>query len=104
MPVINHVAENLNRRIATAPLNAVIRDAVMAHPASAIKGKLFKVYYAAQPATHPPLFVFHCNDPDLLQSHYKRFLENIIRQHFDFEGVPLTLEFRARREREESPE
>jgi GTPase len=104
MPVINHVAENLNRRIATAPLNAVIRDAVMAHPASAIKGKLFKVYYAAQPATHPPLFVFHCNDPDLLQSHYKRFLENIIRQHFDFEGVPITLEFRPRREQQELPE
>jgi GTPase len=104
MPIINHVDQNLNRRIATAPLNAVIRDAVMAHPASAIKGKLFKVYYAAQPATHPPLFVFHCNDPDLLQSHYKRFLENIIRQHFDFEGVPITLEFRPRREQQELPE
>ena len=53
---------------------------------------------SSQPATHPPLFVFSCNDPDLLQSHYRRFLENVIRQHFDFEGVPLTLEFRPRRE------
>ncbi|MEO6835557.1 MAG: ribosome biogenesis GTPase Der [Candidatus Tumulicola sp.] len=98
MPVVNHVAENLDRRIPTPQLNSAVRDAVLAHPAPATGGKLFKVYYAAQPATHPPIFVFHCNDPELLQSHYKRFLENILRQHFDFEGVPLTLEFRPRRE------
>jgi GTP-binding protein len=98
MPVVGHVAENLDRRIPTPQLNAVIRDAVLAHPAPATRGKLFKVYYATQPATHPPIVVFHCNDPDLLQSHYKRFLENTLRQHFDFEGVPLTLEFRPRRE------
>jgi len=97
MPIVNRVAENLDRRIATAPLNAVVRDAVLAHPAPAAGGKLFKVYYASQPGTHPPVFVFSCNDPDLVQSHYKRFLENVIREHFDFEGVPLTLEFRSHR-------
>ncbi len=100
MPLVNRVAENLNRRIATAPLNALIRDAVLAHPAPASGGKLFKVYYATQPAVHPPVFVFSCNDPDLVQASYKRFLENTIRQHFDFEGVPLTLEFRPHREHE----
>ncbi|MDE2480607.1 MAG: ribosome biogenesis GTPase Der [bacterium] len=98
MPVVNKVAENLDRRIATAPLNAMIRDAVLAHPAPAVSGKLFKVYYATQPAVHPPVFVFSCNDPDLVQPSYKRFLENTIRQHHDFEGVPLTLEFRPRRD------
>jgi GTP-binding protein len=101
MPVVDRVAANLDRRIPTAQLNAVVRDAVLAHPAPAVGGRLFKVYYASQPATHPPLFVFHVNDPDLLQTHYKRFLENTLRQNFDFEGVPLTLEFRPRREREE---
>ncbi len=101
MPVVNKVAENLDRRIATAPLNSLIRDAVLAHPAPAVSGKLFKVYYASQPAVHPPVFVFHCNDPDLVQPSYKRFLENTIRQHHDFEGVPLTLEFRARRDNEQ---
>lgn len=102
MPVVDRVAENLDRRIATAPLNALIRDAVLAHPAPAIGGKLFKVYYATQAAVHPPVFVFSCNDPELVQSSYKRFLENTIRQHHDFEGVPLTLEFRPRREREDA--
>jgi GTP-binding protein len=90
----------LDRRIPTPQLNNVVRDAVLAHPAPAMHGRLFKVYYATQPATHPPIFVFHCNDPDLLQTSYKRFLENILRQNFEFEGVPLTLEFRARRELE----
>ncbi|MBV8371889.1 MAG: hypothetical protein JOY69_01390, partial [Candidatus Eremiobacteraeota bacterium] len=94
------VAENLDRRIPTPQVNAAIRDAVAAHPAAAVGGKVFKVYYATQVSTHPPVFVFACNDPDLLQAHYRRFLENVIRTHFDFEGVALTLEFRARRENE----
>jgi GTP-binding protein len=97
MPVVNKVAENLDRRIPTAQLNSVVRDAVLAHPAPAIHGKLFKVYYATQPAVHPPVFVFSCNDPDLVLPSYRRFLENTIRAHHDFEGVPLTLEFRPRR-------
>ncbi|HLX26753.1 MAG TPA: ribosome biogenesis GTPase Der [Candidatus Cybelea sp.] len=98
MPIVARVAENLGKRIPTPELNNVIRKTILAHPPSATAGRLLRIYYASQPATHPPLFVFHCNDPELVQTHYKRFLENTIRQHFDFEGVPLTLEFRARRE------
>jgi len=104
MPIVARVAENLDRRIPTAQLNAAVRDAVLAHPAPASGGKLFKVYYVSQPGTHPPVFVFSCNDPDLLQSHYKRFLENVLRENFDFEGVPLTLEFRSHRESGEDPQ
>ncbi|MDQ2865701.1 MAG: ribosome biogenesis GTPase Der [Candidatus Eremiobacteraeota bacterium] len=98
MPVVNRVAANLDRRVPTAALNVLIRDAVLAHPAPSMHGKLFKILFASQPGVHPPLFVFHCNDPDLVQSSYKRFIENTIRQQYDFEGVPLTLEFRSRRE------
>ena len=101
MPLVMRVASNLDRHVPTAQLNAVIRDASLAHPAPAIGGKPFKIYYCSQPAAHPPLFVFHCNDPELVQTSYKRFLENTIRAHFDFEGVPLTLEFRERSRSEE---
>jgi len=101
MPIVAEVAQNLDRHVGTANLNATIRSAVLAHPPPSASGRLLRIYYASQPATHPPVFVFHCNDPDLVQTHYKRFLENVIRQHFDFGGVPLTLEFRARRPREE---
>lgn len=100
LPLVDRVAASLDRRVPTAALNEAIRNTVLAHPAPAVGGRLFKVYYVTQPAVHPPVFVFSCNDPDLLQAHYQRFLENTLRQHFDFEGVPLTLEFRAHRESE----
>ena len=103
MPVVARVAENLDRRIATPKLNTIIRDAVLTHPPSASGGRLLKIYYASQPATHPPVIVLHCNDPDLVASHYRRFLENVVRRNFDFEGVPLTLEFRRRREEDQPP-
>jgi GTPase len=97
MPIVADVAENLDRRIPTAKLNEIVRSAVLAHPPPVSAGRLPRIYYASQPAVHPPIFVFHCNDPELVQPHYRRFLENVLRRHFDFTGVPLTLEFRARR-------
>lgn len=97
MPMVGEVAANLERRIPTPRLNAIVRDAVLAHPAPIASGKPLRVFYCSQPGTHPPLFVFHCNDPDLVTASYRRFLENTLRAHFDFTGVPLTLEFRARR-------
>jgi GTP-binding protein len=97
MPLVEQVAANLDRRIATPALNNVVRDAVMTHPAPAIGGKVLRVYYVSQPETHPPLFVFHCNDPELVPPAYERFLERVLRTHFEFEGVPLTFQFRPRR-------
>jgi GTP-binding protein len=97
LPVVDRVAENLQRRIPTARLNTTIRSAVLAHPAAIGGGRLLKIFYSSQPGVSPPLFVFVCNDPESVPSHYKRFLENVLRQEFDFEGVPLTLEFRPRR-------
>ncbi len=98
MPLVTRVAENLDRRIPTAKLNSLIRDAVAAHPPAMHGGRILRIYYASQPATHPPLMVLHCNDPQLVQPHYRRFLENVIRAHFDFEGVPLTLRFQSHRD------
>ena len=102
MPLVMKVAENLDRRIPTAQLNAVIRDAVYAHQPPNNAGRPLRIYYAAQVATHSPLFIFHCNDPDLLTNSYKRFLENTLRSNFEFEGVPLNLEFRARRDADDN--
>ncbi|MDE2572994.1 MAG: ribosome biogenesis GTPase Der [bacterium] len=96
MPAIERVAQNMRRRVATAKLNEVIRDAVLAHPPPPAKGRVLKVFYVSQPFENPPGFVLMSNDPELVHFSYKRFLENVIRQHFDFEGVPLTLYFRAR--------
>jgi GTP-binding protein len=96
MPIVERVAENLDRRIPTAQLNTVVRDAVVAHPPPIHSGKPLKMLYCSQPQTHPPLFVFHVNDPELVPASYRRFIENTLRAEFDFEGVPLTFEFRER--------
>ena len=97
MPIVMRVAEHLDFRVPTAKLNTVIRDAVLTHPPPLSGGKPLRIYYATQVASHPPLFIFSCNDPDIVPSSYKRFIENTLRTSFDFEGVPLTLEFRPRR-------
>jgi len=104
MPIVDRVAQNLDRRVPTAKLNAVIRDAVLAHPPPIQSGKPLKALYVSQPQTHPPLFVFHVNDPELVPASYRRFLENTLRAEFDFEGVPLTFEFRSRRDQGEHGE
>ncbi len=97
MPAVSRVAENLDRRIPTPEINKIVRDAVLAHPAPTHGGKPLRIYYVAQVAHHPPLFAFYCNDPELVSSSYKRFIENVIRDQVDFEGVPIGLDFRARR-------
>jgi GTP-binding protein len=104
MPVVMKVAENLDRRIQTSHLNAMVRDAVMAHPPPAIGGKALKVYYVSQVASHPPLFIFHVNDPELVRGSYVRFLENVMRATDDWTGVPLSLEFRERTRTEDADE
>ena len=96
MPLVMRISDNLDRRIATSPLNTLIRDAVYAHPAPIKSDKVLRIYYGSQVASHPPLFVFSTNDPDLLTTAYRRFLERTIRSQHDFEGIPLTLEFRGR--------
>jgi GTP-binding protein len=58
----------------------------------------FKVYYVTQPEVDPPTFVFFCNDPNLLHFSYRRYLENAIRRHFDFEGTAIRMVFRGRGE------
>lgn len=98
MPAVMKVAANLERRISTSSLNALVRDAILAHPPPSIGGKALKVFYGAQVATRPPLFIFHCNDPDLVRPSYQRFLENILRAADDWTGVPLSFEFRRRNE------
>jgi GTP-binding protein len=96
MPAVMSVAENLERRVPTARVNALIRDAVLAHPPPMMGTKMLKIFYCAQVATRPPLFIFHCNDPELVRPSYQRFLENILRAADDWKGIPLTFEFRGR--------
>lgn len=97
MPLVMKVHACRQKRIPTARVNSIVRDAVLSHPPPASKGKAARIYYASQVASSPPRFVFSCNDPELLGFAYRRYLENVIRDAEDFTGVPLDLEFRDRR-------
>lgn len=91
LPGVNRIYENSRRRIATNVLNEVVADTQVTTPAPARNGKRFRVYYATQVAVQPPTFVFSCNDPKLMHFTYQRYLENQLRQAFDFEGTPLRI-------------
>ena len=87
------------RRVPTAKLNQVLKDAVQKHPPPSRPGKWMKFYYVTQADVSPPTFVFFCNEPGGIHFSYRRYLENEFREAFGFEGTPMRLSFRARDEK-----
>lgn len=96
LPIVTSVSDNHLKRIPTSVLNDVIIDAIAVTPTPTQKGKRLKIYYATQVAVQPPSFAFFVNNPKLLHFTYKRFLENTIRQAFDFSGTPINIYTRER--------
>ena len=91
LPIINRVSANHAMRIQSSILNEVIEDAVVRNPAPSDKGKRLRVYYTTQAAVKPPTFIVFVNEPELMHFSYERFIENRIRETFDFEGTPIHL-------------
>lgn len=94
MPEIDKVYENSRKEIKTNILNEVIRDAVMLKAPPSYKGKRLKVTFAQQTGTTPPKFTLFVNSDKLIHFSYERYLENKIRENFDFEGTPIILEYK----------
>ncbi|MGA0560476.1 ribosome biogenesis GTPase Der [Larkinella sp. VNQ87] len=90
------VFENKTMRIPTSKLNDAMQPEINAYPPPATKGKQIKIKYMVQLPTPSPTFVFFCNLPQYIKEPYSRYLENKIREHFDFEGAPITLFFRQK--------
>ncbi|WKF70305.1 ribosome biogenesis GTPase Der [Pediococcus pentosaceus] len=95
--LIKRVDTNHRRRIQSSSLNDVLMDAIAVNPTPSDNGKRLRVYYGTQVSTEPPTFVVFVNDPDLMHFSYERFLENKIREAFDFEGTPVHLIERRRK-------
>ena len=91
-----HVAENMKRRISTSELNDAMLPEIENYPPPAWKGKYIKIKYVTQLPTRTPQFAFFCNLPQWVKDPYKRFLENKLRQHFDFTGCPIQVYTRAK--------
>ena len=90
------VYENRSKKIATSKLNQIMLPVIENSPPPSIKGKLIKIKYCAQLPTKYPQFVFYCNRPQYIKDAYKRFLENQIRNQFDFTGTPIQIIIRKK--------
>lgn len=89
------VYNNKKRHIPTRELNDFIQGLMDTYPPPAVKGKYIKVKYVTQLKTEP-LFMFYCNLPQYVTESYKRFLENKIREQYDFSGVPIVVSMRKK--------
>jgi GTP-binding protein len=93
-----HIAEVRTRRVQTSELNRVVQRAMSQHGPPTIRHRKLKVLYATQAEVSPPTFVLFVNDPTLVHFSYQRYLENQLREAFDFEGTGIKLVFRKRAE------
>ncbi|MEO8795996.1 MAG: ribosome biogenesis GTPase Der [Daejeonella sp.] len=91
-----HVYKNKIKKIPTSKLNDVLLPIIESFPPPAVKGKYVKIKYITQINGSSPMFAFFCNLPQYIKEPYKRFLENKIREHFDFTGVPIQIFFRQK--------
>lgn len=96
MPEIIKVKENVKKEIKTSIINEVIQDAYQLNLPPSYKGKRLKIYFASQTGINPPKFTFRVNNKGLVHFSYERYLENKIRENFDFTGTPITLQFKNR--------
>ena len=91
------VYENRRRRVSTGKLNEEMLPIIEAYPPPSIKGKYIKIKYCSQiPDTHVPTFVFYANLPQYVKEPYRRFLENKIRERWDFNGCPINVFIRQK--------
>lgn len=90
------VYENRSKKIPTSALNEAIQDAVRAYHAPVVRGHAVSIKYVSQLPTPVPSFAFFCNFPDDIKQPYKNYLENRLRESFNFKGVPVRLFFRKK--------
>lgn len=96
MPEVIKVGENIKKEVKTSVLNNVILDAYQLNLPPSYKGKRLKIYFTSQTGNKPPKFTFRVNNKGLVHFSYERYLENKIRENFDFSGTPIVLQFKNR--------
>lgn len=94
------VYEQATKRISTGLLNKVVKELYALNPPATVKGKRLKLLYSTQAGIQPPSFVLFANNADLLKDHYKRYIENKLREAFGFFGTPIKIFVRERSEKD----
>ena len=100
MPQVIKVYQNSTKFIATNLINDCIKDAYNLNLPPSYKGKRLKIYFCNQAKIKPPTFNIQVNSKGLVHFSYQRYLENKIRESFDFEGTPIILQFKNKGEEE----
>lgn len=90
------VHANRSRKIATSKLNEIIGKEIEKYPPPAVRGHYIKIKYITQLPVATPTFAFFCNFPQYIKEPYQRYLANKLREHFDFQGVPIKVVFRKK--------
>ena len=99
---VDAIVENCKKRVSTGVLNEIMSQAVALHEPPSDKGRRLRLYYITQVAVGPPTFVVFVNDKALMHFSYQRYLENQIREAFDFSGTSIKIIVRERNEKEQS--
>jgi len=99
--LVDEVVEEGRKRVSTPQLNTILADAVREHPPGLFKGKRLKFFYITQADVAPPTFILFANRPDGVHFSYLRYLENRIRDKFEFKGNPVRIFLRKRRRDDE---
>jgi len=94
---MDEVYAQYQKRVSTAELNRVFREAIEKHPPPIVSGKSIKLLFMTQVKSKPPRFVVVSNHPQLVPEAYRRYLMRCIRQAFGFQGTPIFIDFNARR-------
>jgi GTP-binding protein len=96
LELAKEVYENKRKKVSTSVLNEVMLKAIERHHPPTHRGLIIRIKYVTQVEGKVPTFLFFCNHPQHIKESYKRYLENQLRQHFDFSGVPINLFFRKK--------
>ena len=94
LKIADEVYHTRMKKISTKLLNNFLDDAVKKMSIPAIKGRMIRIKFINQVRTSPPMIILHTNYPKLVPVHYRRYIENQLRETFDFHGVPIKLAFR----------
>ncbi len=92
----NEVYINKTKHVPTSKLNEVMLEVIERYPPPSVKGKYIKIKYVTQIPGSSPAFAFFCNLPQYIKEPYRRYLENKIRENFDFSGAPIAIYFRQK--------
>ena len=99
LETVNEVYSFRTLRVSTGVLNDILIDAVLMNQPRTVKGKKLKIFYGTQVSVNPPKFVIFVNDSTIVHFSYQRYLENKIRESFEYKGTPIVMEFRNRSEK-----